>query len=372
MAPVSRRIASSFLLLLLSLPLLPQEPVRERELADIRAEISRLESRLADARREQSGLAGRLAQTDLELKLEEERLAEAVAARDLTARQAAAGELEVARLEAALAASRRELGRRLAGLYRLGRQGTLRLLLSLKPGDQLLPSIRMVRYLARHDRETIDRYMEDREDLARERDRLVAARGELERWIAQEEVRRKGLVQLQLRQAALLAQSEREGRALAARADELAAKERKLAAFLDLLYGRSPQALAGQPMQQFRGVLDWPARGRVAAGFGPQLDPRYRTQVPHNGVDIATSPGSEVRAVFPGRVLFAAPFEGYGLTVVVHHPGRVFTLYAGLSECRVAKEDMVSLGQVVGLASDKLYFEVRVENRPENPLTWLR
>jgi murein hydrolase activator len=125
-------------------------------------------------------------------------------------------------------------------------------------------------------------------------------------------------------------------------------------------------------MQAFRGLIDWPARGRVTAGFGPLLDPRYRTRVPHNGLDIATAPGAEVRAVFPGKVLYAAPFEGYGTTVVLFHAGRVLTLYAGLAEARVSREDVVPLGHVVGLATDKLYFEIRVENRPENPSIWLR
>jgi septal ring factor EnvC (AmiA/AmiB activator) len=95
--------------------------------------------------------------------------------------------------------------------------------------------------------------------------------------------------------------------------------------------------------------------------------------VPHNGVDIAVAAaGAPVKAVFPGKVLYAAPFQGYGNTVIVQHPGRVFTLYAGLSSMRVGKEDMLSLGDTVGLASDKLYFEIRVENRPEDPLSWLR
>ena len=94
--------------------------------------------------------------------------------------------------------------------------------------------------------------------------------------------------------------------------------------------------------------------------------------MPHNGVDLAARHGRQVKAVFPGKVLYAAPFQGYGKTVIVQHPGRVFTLYAGLSSMRVGKEDMVSLGDTVGLASDKLYFEIRVENRPEDPLNWLR
>jgi septal ring factor EnvC (AmiA/AmiB activator) len=94
--------------------------------------------------------------------------------------------------------------------------------------------------------------------------------------------------------------------------------------------------------------------------------------VPHNGVDLAVAPGAEVRTVFAGKVLYAAPFQGYGNTVIVQHPGRVFSLYAGLSVMRVGKDDMVSLGDAVGLAADRLYFEIRVGNRPEDPLVWLR
>jgi len=119
-------------------------------------------------------------------------------------------------------------------------------------------------------------------------------------------------------------------------------------------------------------VLDWPIKARIERGFGPRLDPVYGTRVPHNGLDLATAPGAEVRAVFPGRVLFAAPFQGYGLTAVVHHPGRVFSLYAGLEELKVGAEDVLSLGQVIGIATDTLYFEIREENRPVDPAQWLR
>ena len=110
----------------------------------------------------------------------------------------------------------------------------------------------------------------------------------------------------------------------------------------------------------------------MTAGFGPRLDPRYGTRVPHNGLDIACARGSEVRVVYPGRVAFAAAFEGYGPTVVVEHAGRVFTLYAGLARVLVAKDDVLSLRGVVGTAADSLYFEIRAENRPEDPRLWLR
>ena len=73
-----------------------------------------------------------------------------------------------------------------------------------------------------------------------------------------------------------------------------------------------------------------------------------------------------------GRVLFAAPFQGYGPTAVLHHAGRVFTLYAGLDHLEVAENDVVALGDVIGASSERFYFEIRVENKAEDPLSWLR
>jgi murein hydrolase activator len=349
----------------------PEASAREAELATLRAEIAGLEARLERAKRQQSGAAGELAAADLALQLEEKRVAEAAAALAAAAERQAASEAAVSAQERGLAERRRDFQRQLAGLYRLGRQGYLRLFFLLKPDSKLLPSIRLMRYLVRRDREAVDRYQQAKEGLARRRDQLAAERRERESWLGWERTRRRELAAARQRQAALLGRLERERHALANRAVELADREQKLASFLDLLYGRSATALAGTPMQQFRGILDWPVAGRVVERFGPRLDPRYHTQVPHNGVDLATAPGSEVKAVYPGKVLFAAPFDGYGLTAVVHHPGRVLSLYAGLSELRKAKDDMVSLGDTVGLAADRLYFEIRVENHPDDPLSWL-
>ena len=79
-----------------------------------------------------------------------------------------------------------------------------------------------------------------------------------------------------------------------------------------------------------------------------------------------------MRVVFPGVVVFSSPFEDFGLTVVVHHPDRVFSLYAGLEGVAVRKGDVVSFSDVLGAARNSVYFEIRVDNRPQDPLTWLR
>lgn len=357
--------------LLAALPLAPQDLSRQQELDRLRVQIRRLQSHLARLGQEQRSLRGQLAEIDLELELQRVRIEEARVERDAAQAELERLEADVGALEEELAAARRNLRGVMIRLYRSGDRGAFELLLSLESGDDLLAGVRQLRYLAQRDADALRDYMATFERLSERRQEIADQTAELESWLERENRRRAELEALQRRQARMLAELEREERAVAARADELVERERKLAELIELL-AAGRVAPEGTPMARFRGVLDWPVRGRVTTGFGPRLDPRYGTEVPHNGVELTVSAPTGVRAVYAGRVLYAAPLEGYGLTVILLHPGHVFSLYAGLAELQVSADDVVSLGQVVGLASAELYFEIRLDNRPVDPIGWLR
>lgn len=345
---------------------------REAELAAVREEIGRLTAELDDLAVRAYGIQGALEKATLERRIQEQRVREAVTAARLAEERADRAADRVAALEEELAGERRRLEERLAGLYRIGRHGHARLVFAMDAEADPLPAIRLLRYLVRRDASSIERFERLRAERDDERRELAARQQEAAEWLTQQSARRDELVLLEKRQAALLAGTRREESRLAERALELADRETQLARFVDSLYGRATRPLAGRPMTEFRGLLDWPARGKIAIGFGPRLDPRYRTRVPHHGVELETTRGAEVVAVYPGRVVFAAPFSGYGPTVVVQHAGKVFTLYAGLSTTSVSRDALVSLRQALGRAGDRLYFEIRVENRPEDPRRWIR
>ena len=345
---------------------------REQELVVIRQQIEHLRDRVGAMRSRESSLADRLDRVSAELDLQQARLDEANAALSLATERVALAEKRIGEIEIALGAVEEDLRRRLVGLYRLGRYGYVRLLLSMEPGDDLLAGIRQLRFLVRRDRSALDRYEALRADLAAEKKRLEAEKREVSQWQGQEKQRRDQLANVRRQRQRLLEQVSAERRRLAAQASELEVKERKLVRFIDSLLAEGPEPLDGVPIHEFRGVLDWPIVGDVTLEFGPRKDPRYRTEVPHNGVDIATDVGAKVRTVYPGEVLYAADFEGYGPMIVVHHPGRVFTLYAGLRLLNVEAGDVLSLGDVIGAGGDRLYFEIRVENEARNPRDWLR
>lgn len=89
----------------------------------------------------------------------------------------------------------------------------------------------------------------------------------------------------------------------------------------------------------------WPLapRPRIVEGFDP---PAVRWGAGHRGVDLAGSPGAEVRAALPGRVSFAGRVAGRGVVVVDHGGSR--TTYQPV-QARVDVGQQVGRGDVVGV-----------------------
>ncbi|HEY8152465.1 MAG TPA: peptidoglycan DD-metalloendopeptidase family protein, partial [Vicinamibacteria bacterium] len=131
------------------------------------------------------------------------------------------------------------------------------------------------------------------------------------------------------------------------------------------------------PITVFKGALPWPARGRVSITFGRHKHPRFETYTLHNGIEIDAPVDAPVRAVHDGTVAFADQFLGYGLMVILDHGGKNHTLYAHLAETSVQPGQRVSAGDVVGTVGASsvegpgLYFELRSQGKPQDPLDWL-
>ncbi len=78
----------------------------------------------------------------------------------------------------------------------------------------------------------------------------------------------------------------------------------------------------------------------------------------HDGVDIAAEPGTQVCAAAEGEVTEVYEDDAYGYTVVIRHIDGYTTCYSSLDENVTVKAgDKVSLGQVIGCASDSAIVE---------------
>ena len=78
----------------------------------------------------------------------------------------------------------------------------------------------------------------------------------------------------------------------------------------------------------------------------------------HEGVDLAAEAGAEVKAAADGEVATVYEDDAMGTTVVIRHADGYTTKYASLAENLTVKPgDIVTMGQVIGYASDSAIVE---------------
>jgi murein hydrolase activator len=129
------------------------------------------------------------------------------------------------------------------------------------------------------------------------------------------------------------------------------------------------------PFEALRGRLALPVRGELVNRYG---SPRSDGGLTWRGLFIAARSGEEVRAVAPGRVVFADWLRGFGNLLILDHGDGYMSLY-GYNETlfkqvgqNIAGGDVVAaVGNSGGGGDSGLYFEMRHQGKPFDPLTWV-
>jgi len=154
-----------------------------------------------------------------------------------------------------------------------------------------------------------------------------------------------------------------------AEVESLAAQSASLAAAIRDSQAGSGSSGTGAPSAA---GLIWPVDGVVVSGFG------MRWGRMHEGIDIAASSGTPIRAAAAGVVIHSGWLGGYGNLVVVDHGNGLATAYAHASVILVGVGQQVSQGETVSLVGSTgnssgphLHFEVRVNGEAVDPLFYL-
>lgn len=126
---------------------------------------------------------------------------------------------------------------------------------------------------------------------------------------------------------------------------------------------------------QLRGRLRLPVRGALVARFGAA---RGEGGGSWKGLFIKTNAGAEVRAVAPGRVVFADYLRGFGNLLIVDHGNQYLSIYGNNETLLKHAGDTVKAGDVVSLTGNSggddqtgLYFELRFRGKPFDPIGWV-
>jgi murein hydrolase activator len=350
---------------------------KEAELRQVRTRIEAIRKEIhADAER-RDALTGQLKQADLQIQSARERLAE-VRSRRIDSEQKLAGlKAEQAQTQREVADERDELAAELKVAYMNGRQEQLKLLLNQRDPAAVGRVMAYYGYFGRARAERITSITEHLAHLELLGERITAETSRLREIEAENAKDVKALAGARERRAQTLAEVQAK---LRTRNDQLG-KLQSDAQALEKLVEQLRRAieefpeLAEQPFQRVRGKLPWPVKGPLLAKYG-QL--RAGGPLKWQGLVIAADRGTQVRAPFYGRVVYADWLPGLGLLVVLDHGGGYMSLYGHNEQVyrrvgdRVAPGDVLAaVGEAAGLGRPGLYLEIRKGKQTVDPQEWL-
>lgn len=123
----------------------------------------------------------------------------------------------------------------------------------------------------------------------------------------------------------------------------------------------------------------WPVEGQITSSFAERVDPFLGEGAYHRGVDISTSYGRAVIAPADGVVEYADWMSRYGMLVILQHANGFSTRYGHLSGFAVMQGQRIHRGDIIGYVGmsgratgPHLHYEVRINDNPVNPFSYLR
>ena len=137
---------------------------------------------------------------------------------------------------------------------------------------------------------------------------------------------------------------------------------------------RTPEATATGDLARHKGTLRLPTRGVVSNRFGSARQEGSTWK----GLFIRAAAGSEVRAIAGGRVVFADWMRGFGNLLIVDHGGSYLSIYGNNESLLKQTGDTLRGGEVIATVGNSggnpesgLYFELRHQGQPLDPLKWV-
>lgn len=134
-------------------------------------------------------------------------------------------------------------------------------------------------------------------------------------------------------------------------------------------------SLSGKAFASLKGKLKLPIKGELVNRFG---SPRESGGLSWKGIFIRTESGQAVRSVADGRVVFADWLRGFGNLLIVDHGGGYMSLYGynesllkAVGDAIKSGESIAQAGNTGGNATSGLYFELRYQSKPLDPMSWI-
>ena len=274
----------------------------------------------------------------------------------------------------------RVLGEQMRAAYISGNEEYIKLLLNLQDPATVSRILSYYRYISRDRVETITQINTYLEEMARYEADFLERRQELESVIEKQKQRWQSLDLAYREQMAAVKRLRNQVSEESEEIRRLQTDEQALLKLLKELQSVLEELLEDErskdSFRDHRGKLSLPVNARISASFGSR---RNIGNLRWQGIMLRGKSGSEISAVYSGRVVYADWMRGFGLLLILDHGDGYMSLYGHNESVLVEEGDWVESGQSVatmgmsgGGAQPGLYFEIRHKGKPQDPMRWCR
>ncbi len=343
---------------------------KKKDLGDIKKDISSTRKKEKEIRGRESSILGNLNSLETELYKKEKELKQMEGQLVQIRERLRQTRDQIAMLNNGLERTRGELFSRLTALYKMGRTPPETILLTSQSFPDLLKIDKYFRVIIHSDARLVETYQYQVALKERYQEELTRDQRQWERDISEVGKKKAEIQSIKKEKQALLKSIQNQKVVYQALIKELEERAKNLQTLVQKLEREKSLLSYGKTKpENFKGRLTPPVHGKVISLF------KERGQ---NGIEIQSAMGTEIRAVLPGKVLYADWFKGFGNIVIIDHGEHVFTVSGYCSQLLKKAGEEVAQGEAIGLVGStgslkgpSLYFEIRHQGKPQDPMDWI-
>lgn len=364
---------------------------KEKELDELRGRIESLQKDLAASEESKGEAEDALRESERAISDASRRMSELAERHKKADARLAALEAEAGRLKSEVERQQGLLARLLRQQYVEGERDYLRLLLQGEDPNQAARNLHYYGHISRERAAWLAALRENLERLEDTSRQAEAEAAELTRIKEEEATQRERLLREKQERKKVLAKVSRDVARQHKEIGKLQRDERRLARLVERLaklVAPKPQAApgvtnvlvpesvpGGKPFPELKGDLRLPVKGELTNRYG---SPRVDGGTTWKGLFIRSQEGEPVRAIAPGRVVYADWLRGFGNLLILDHGEGYMSLYGNNETLLKQVGDAVKGGDVVasvgnsgGNPDSGVYFELRHKGSPLDPLNWV-
>lgn len=363
---------------------------RQEELENLRTRIAAVQRDMDQTSESRAEAADALRESERTISNSNRKLAELALQQHAADQKLGKLQEQQHKLIASMAGQQTLLGKLLYQQYLGGKQEYLKLLLNNQDPNQVARNLQYYQYIARSRSIWIATLRENLATLDAITISTREQRAELASLRAEQAAQKRTLVKEQNARKRMLVRISHQLRQQRREINRLHRDENRLSQLIDKLTKMLAQprskslfhnddlpdnSFDGNPFDQLKGKLILPVKGVVTNRFGT---PRPDSTVQWKGLFLKTSSGQAVKAIAAGQVVFADWLRGFGNLLIIDHGngymslyGNNETLYKQVGDILRGGDTIATVGNSGGNEDFGLYFELRHQSKPLDPMLWV-